>query len=146
MDRHGVCVTQPEHVRGRPYRLVSRRMPNVYNSSGRDIDGLTRGRPYNPAFLHPDDLAELGIAEGDAIRIRSDHASILGIATAAPELRRGVLSMSHAFGDVPARDGEFRAIGSTTGRLVDGEREFDPWTGIPRMSAIPVSIERAEGL
>jgi len=132
-------------VRGRPFRLVSRRMPNVYNSSGRDIDALTRGRPYNPAYLHPDDLAALGLAPGDTVRIASDHASILGIAEAAPELRRGVLSMSHAFGDAPERDGEFREIGSTTGRLVDGEREFDRFTGIPRMSAIPVSVERVEG-
>ena len=133
-------------VRGRPFRLVSRRMPNVYNSSGRDIAALTRGRPYNPAFLHPDDLAALGLAEGDTVRIASDHASILGVAEAAPELRRGVLSMSHAFGDAPERDGEFREIGSTTGRLVDGEREYDRFSGIPRMSAIPVSIERAEGV
>ena len=131
-------------VHGRPFRLVSRRMPNVYNSSGRDIDALTRGRPYNPAYLHPDDLEALGLTPGDTVRIATDHASILGIAEAAPELRRGVLSMSHAFGDAPERDGEFRAIGSTTGRLVDGEREFDRFTGIPRMSAIPVSIERVE--
>lgn len=131
-------------VVGRPFRLVSRRMPNAYNSSGRDIDALTRGRPYNPAFLHPDDLAALGVAPGETVRIASDHASILGVAAAAPELRRGVLSMSHAFGDAPDRDREYREIGSTTGRLVDGEREFDPYTGIPRMSAIPVSIERAE--
>ena len=112
-------------VKGRPFRLVSRRMPNVYNSSGRDIAALTHGRPYNPAFLHPDDLAALGLAEGDTVRIASDHASILGVATAAPELRRGVLSMSHAFGDTPDRDGEYREIGSTTGRLVDSEREYD---------------------
>ncbi len=137
---------RPAEVAGRPYRLVSRRLPNVYNSSGRDIDALTRGRPYNPAFLHPDDLADLGLAEGDAIRIVSDRASILGVATAAPELRRGVLSMAHGFGDAPERDGEHRRIGSTTGRLVDNEREYDPYTGIPRMSAIPVSIERAEGV
>jgi anaerobic selenocysteine-containing dehydrogenase len=133
-------------ITGRPFRLVSRRMPNAYNSSGRDIDALTRGRPYNPAFLHPDDLAALGVAEGDTVRIASDHASILGVAAAAPELRRGVLSMSHAFGDAPDRDREYREIGSTTGRLVDGEREFDRFTGIPRMSAIPVSIERADPL
>jgi anaerobic selenocysteine-containing dehydrogenase len=133
-------------VAGRPFRLVSRRMPNVYNSSGRDLAALTRGRPYNPAFLHPDDLAALGVAEGDTVRIASDHASILGVAAAAPELRRGVLSMSHAFGDAPDRDGEYREIGSTTARLVDGAREFDPYTGIPRMSAIPVSIERVEGI
>jgi anaerobic selenocysteine-containing dehydrogenase len=119
-------------------------MPNVYNSSGRDLDALTRGRPYNPAFLHPDDLAALGVAEGDTVRIASDHASILGVAAAAPELRRGVLSMSHAFGDAPERDAEYREIGSTTGRLVDSTSEFDPYTGIPRMSAIPVSIERVE--
>jgi anaerobic selenocysteine-containing dehydrogenase len=133
-------------VAGRPFRLVSRRMPNVYNSSGRDIAALTRGRAYNPAFLHPDDLAALGVAEGDTVRIASDHASILGVAAAAPELRRGVLSMSHAFGDAPDRDREYREIGSTTGRLVDGARECDPYTGIPRMSAIPVSIERVEGV
>jgi hypothetical protein len=51
--------------------------------------------------------------------------------------------MAHGFGDVPERDGELRRIGSNTGRLVDGECPADPYTGIPRMSAIPVSIERA---
>jgi anaerobic selenocysteine-containing dehydrogenase len=128
----------------RAWRLVSRRMPNVYNSSGRDIDALHRGRRYNPAFLHPEDLAELGLADGETVRIASDHASILGIATADATLRRGVLSMSHCFGDAPERDTEHREIGSTTGRLVATERDYDPITGIPRMSAIPVSITRAE--
>ena len=131
-------------VMWRPYRLISRRMPNVYNSSGRDIDALTKGRRYNPAYLHPEDLAELGLAEGDLVRIESDRASILGFAAAAPELRRGVLSMAHGFGDGPSRDGELRTIGSTTSRLVDGENHYDPYTGIPRMSAIPVSIERTD--
>ena len=57
---------------------------------------------------------------------------------------RGVLSMAHGFGDAPERDGELRWIGSNTGRLVDGEREADPYTGIPRMSAVPVSIQRVD--
>jgi anaerobic selenocysteine-containing dehydrogenase len=134
----------PAEAPGRPFRLVSRRMPNVYNSSGRDIAALHRGRPYNPAYLHPDDLAELGVVEGDVVRIESDRASILGVAAAAPELRRGVLSMAHGFGDAPERDGELWRIGSNTGRLVDGERGADPYTGIPRMSAVPVSIQRVD--
>jgi anaerobic selenocysteine-containing dehydrogenase len=134
---------RPAEVQGRPFRLVSRRMPNVYNSSGRDLEALVRGRAYNPAYLHPDDLAALGVEEGDVVRIESERASILGVAAAAPELRRGVLSMAHGFGDVPERDGELLAIGSNTGRLVDGEHSADPYTGIPRMSAIPVSIRRA---
>ena len=34
-----------------------------------------------------------------------------------------------------------RSIGANTSRLVDNEDVFDPHTGIPRMSAIPVAIE-----
>lgn len=149
----------------RPFQLISRRLPNVYNSSGRDIAGLQKGRTWNPAFLHPADLAELGLAAGDRVEIASDHDAILGIVEAAPELRRGVVSMTHCYGEGPGEepepaddpsrgdaqrsdasqdlDGRLRALGSSTGRLVDNMRDFDPYTGIPRMSAIPVSIRRA---
>ncbi len=137
---------------GRPFQLISRRLPNVYNSSGRDIEGLQKGRTWNPAFLHPDDLAMLGLAAGDLVEIASDHAAILGIVEPAPELRRGVVSMAHCYGDPaeetasgsgPEAGAQVRALGSSTGRLVDNLRDFDPHTGIPRMSAIPVSLRRA---
>ncbi|MEM7409366.1 MAG: molybdopterin-dependent oxidoreductase [Myxococcota bacterium] len=129
---------------GGGFQLISRRMPNVYNSSGRDVEALHRGRRYNPAYLHPDDLDALGIAPGDMIRIASERDAILGVAAAAPELRRGVLSMSHCFGDADAQE-DPRALGSNTGRLVDTTQHFDPHTGIPRMSAIPVAVEKWEG-
>jgi anaerobic selenocysteine-containing dehydrogenase len=124
----------------RPFRLISRRMPNVYNSSGRDIASLVRKRPFNPAFLNPEDLALIEAQPGDLVRIASDHGEILGIATAAPELRLGTLSMAHCFGGTPEDETDVRQTGSNTGRLIDNERDFDPHTGIPRMSAIPVSI------
>jgi anaerobic selenocysteine-containing dehydrogenase len=128
-----------------PFRLISRRLPNVYNSTGRDIPRLNGRKPWNPAFLHPEDLAELGLAAGDLVEIRSSRASILGIAEPAPEVRRGVVSMAHCFGDAPRDEpeGSVRAIGSNTGRLIDNADVFDPHTGIPRMSAIPVAIRRA---
>ena len=127
----------------RPFQLISRRLPNVYNSSGRDIDALQRGKTWNPAFLHPEDLAMLGVRDGDLIEIASDHGAILGIAESAPELRRGILSMAHCYGDAAENDDGFRELGSSTGRLVDNLHDFDPHTGIPRMSAIEVSIRRA---
>ena len=128
-----------------PFRLISRRLPNVYNSSGRDIAKLNGRRPYNPAFLHPDDLLSLGLSKGDVIEISSAHASILGVAEPAPEVRRGVISMAHCFGDIPETETKkaLRDTGSNTSRLVSNEDVFDPHTGIPRMSAIPVAIERA---
>ncbi len=132
---------------GYPFRLISRRLPNVYNSSGRDIARLNGRRPYNPAFLNPDDLAALGLVKGDVVRITSYRASILGVAEPAPELRAGVVSMAHCYGEAPAEEDRLadalHLLGSNTSRLVDNERDFDPHTGIPRMSAIPVAIERA---
>ena len=95
------------------------------------------------AGVRPDDLAALGLESGALVTIRSPHATILGVAEPAPELRRGVISMAHCYGDAPAHDGAVRDIGSNTGRLIDNESHFDPHTGIPRMSAIPVAIERA---
>jgi anaerobic selenocysteine-containing dehydrogenase len=130
------------HEAAFPFQLISRRLPNVYNSSGRDIAKLNGRRPYNPAFLHPEDLSMLGLAKGDVVEISSSHASILGVAEPAPEVRRGIVSMAHCFGEAPKRDADVREIGSNTSRLVDNERDFDPHTGIPRMSAIPVSISK----
>jgi anaerobic selenocysteine-containing dehydrogenase len=124
------------------FRLISRRLPNVLNSTGRDTPQLTRKRPYNPAFMHPDDLSDLGLTDGEIVEIRSDHASILGVVEAAPDVRRGVISMAHSFGDAPQDDSRVREIGGNTGRLVSVERNFDPHSGLPRMSAIPVNVSR----
>ena len=53
--------------------------------------------------------------------------------------------MAHSWGGTPDDDGSVREIGSPTGRLAD-LRSFDPVTGIPCMSAIPVSVQRAESV
>ena len=34
---------------------------------------------YNPAFLHPDDMAELGVGAGDVVEIESRRGRVLGI-------------------------------------------------------------------
>ena len=129
------------------YRLVSRRLLDVHNSAGRDIPKLVRKYRYNPAFMHPDDLASLGVAPGELITIESDHSTIYGVAEAEATLRTGVISMPHAFGDAPgdANDARVREIGSNTGRLTSVERDYDPYTGIPRMSAIPVNVRPYSG-
>jgi len=128
-----------------PYLLVSRRLPDVHNSAGRDIAKLVRKYNYNPAFMNPTDLANLGLVSGDVVEISSDHDTILGVVESEPEIRLGVVSMPHAFGDLPTpeNDLKIREIGSNTGRLSSVDRDYDPYTGIPRMSAIPVQVARA---
>src|SRR5439155_329209 len=97
-----------------PLRLISRRMMTAYNSSARDLPALRAKWPYNPAFMHPAELARQGLAPGDLIEISSDHARILGVAEADPTVRPGLVSMSHSFGDTPDSDADVRAIGANT--------------------------------
>ncbi|MBJ22297.1 MAG: molybdopterin dinucleotide-binding protein [Deltaproteobacteria bacterium] len=127
------------------YRLVSRRLPDVHNSAGRDLPQLLRKYSYNPAFMNPVDLDHLGLAPGDVVEITSSHASILGVVEAEEAIRIGVVSMAHAFGDAPGgdQDKDVYTFGSNTGRLSSVDRDFDPYSGIPLMSAIPVNVERA---
>ena len=133
-----------------PFTLVSRRMKNAYNSSLRDLPRLVKTkRPYNPAYLHPDDLTALGLDDGDYIEIRSAHGAIVGIANADKTLKPGVLSMAHAYGDGAlsenATDTEQKDIlfreGSNTSALISTDDDYDRFSGIPRMSALPVAIQ-----
>jgi anaerobic selenocysteine-containing dehydrogenase len=90
--------------------------------------------------MNPADLEAEGFADGDVVEIDSGHAQILGIVAQAPDVAQGVISMAHGWGDAPEHDGEVRSIGSNTGRLACNDRDFDPVTGMPVMSAIPVNV------
>ncbi|MBW2271684.1 MAG: molybdopterin-dependent oxidoreductase [Deltaproteobacteria bacterium] len=141
VDLTDVGREDPSGAEDLPFRLISRRQMNVLNSVGQDNPGQHRGRTYNPAYLHPEDLAELKLAAGDCVEIRSDHASIVGIVEIDRNLRRGLVSMAHSWGEGPERDHEVREIGANTGRLTSIDREFERYTGLPRMSNIPVAIK-----
>lgn len=126
------------------FRLISRRMLHVYNSSARDLPS-TRGRLYNPAFMHPGDLKRLGLKPGAVVEIRSERAAILGVVEGDEDVREGVISMTHAFGDVPEYDSAVRRIGGPTSRLSANDREYERYSGQPRMSSIPVEVRRFAG-
>lgn len=126
---------------GFPFLMVGRRLPHVYNSSGRDLPSLIRkGGAFNPLYVHPDDLAALGLESQGEVVISSPHGSIPGIAVADGTLRRGVVAMTHCYGDLPSEGKDFRMVGSNTSQLTSVMDDFDRYTGIPRMSAIPVHI------
>lgn len=122
------------------HRLISRRMIDLYNSTGDHLPGLRRRYAYNPAFMNPACIEAMGAAAGDVVRIESDHDFIFGVLAETDTVTRGVISMSHARGGGPERDGDVRRIGSTTNRLVSTERDFEPISGMARQSAIPVNV------
>ena len=90
--------------------------------------------------MHPDDLTELGLVDGQSVEIESGRARVRAIVAASEDVRPGVVSMAHAWGAAPGEDDDVEACGTSTARLIDVEREFDPISGMPRQSAIPVNV------
>jgi anaerobic selenocysteine-containing dehydrogenase len=134
------AIANPVDSEGRSHVLVSRRMREVINTLGRHVDGLPLQR-YNPAYLHPDDLAAQGLTAGDHVRISSAHGSIDAVVAADETVRGGVVSMSHCWGRLPDEQHELVDGGSNPGLLISTTDHVESINHMPRMSAIPVDIE-----
>jgi len=124
----------------RSFVLIGRRENRVINSTGRNLPGLMHGRAYNPAFVHPGDLAELGLTSGDVVEIRSPHGTVVGVVESDGDLRRGVVAMSHGFGRNPGEAEDPHHDGANTNRLFRTDVDEDPITGMPRMGALLVTL------
>ena len=120
--------------------LISRRLKHVFNSSGQQLKPLQEKGTTNPAYMNPEDLGSLGIQSGDLIEVQAAAGSLIGVVEGAKDIKPGVISMAHAWGDLPDNFGDVRNKGASTNRLVDDDRTFDKISGMPRMSAIPVIV------
>jgi anaerobic selenocysteine-containing dehydrogenase len=127
-----------------PLRLVSRRIREVMNTLGMNWTDSRKRAPYNPAYLHPDSLTAAALAPGDRIAIVSDRGRIEAIVAADPTLLPGVVSMSHCWGGLPDDLEPYEKVGANTGLLVSLDRDCEAINAMPRMSAIPVRIEKFE--
>lgn len=128
------------------FLLVCRRAAHLNNSTGLDAPRLMRkGGTTNPAYLNPLDLERLAVAPGGDVEILSDHGVIRAVAASDDTLRPGVISMTHAYGRLPSEQADHRRHGSNTGRLLSTDHDFDRYSGIPRMSALPVSVRGLNG-
>lgn len=125
-----------------PYRVVSRRLHDVLNSSWHEDPILRKRVRYNPAFMNPQDMAKEGIANGDVIELESVRANLRAVVEAEDGVKRGCISMSHCWGGNPDEADDPLRIGSNTGRLTPVDSDFDPYSGIPIMSGIPVRLAR----
>jgi anaerobic selenocysteine-containing dehydrogenase len=124
-----------------PLLMIPRRLHNAVNSYVMMRRQLKV--PFNPAYLHPADLESRGLASGDLVKVRSCFGEIVGVVESDPGLRRGVLAMSHCFGGNPDEDDDPLEAGANTNRLLSMDYDYDSYTGIPRMSAVPVAVEKA---
>lgn len=139
LRRRSAPVTVAEG-RAATHLLVTRRERETMNSFGRELSAIRARTPYNPLWLHPDDLAALGLAEGAAVTVHAEAGSIPAIARADAGVRPGVASMNHARGRLPGDAAPYEAVGASTARLIARDRVVETINAMPRMTAIPIAI------
>jgi anaerobic selenocysteine-containing dehydrogenase len=122
-----------------PLLLIPRRMQNVTNGTFRLEPGRLKVLT-NPAFLHPEELHARGMAPGDLAEVRSRHGAIEVVVEADSDLRRGVLAIAHGFGRAPGESADTRRHGANVNRLTRLDDDYDRYSGMPKMGAIPVSL------
>jgi anaerobic selenocysteine-containing dehydrogenase len=122
-----------------PFRLISRRTRELFNSTVND-GVTTNGVTHNPAYLRPDDVAALGLKDGDFVEIRSPlgHRHCRERQLVAPRTRRD--GAPHTAASLRRRRSRStRAAGSNVAALIDDEIDFDPSRQL-RMSDVPVAV------
>jgi anaerobic selenocysteine-containing dehydrogenase len=123
-----------------PLRLSVRRMREVQNTMYRQLPAIHRQAPFNPLWVHPNDLAALGLRSGDNVELCSKHGRIIAQVEADASMRCGVVSMAHGWGGLPGDDATFNEVGVNTNRLTD-TANVESINAMPRMSGIPVRLQ-----
>ncbi|MEO8298570.1 MAG: molybdopterin-dependent oxidoreductase [Burkholderiales bacterium] len=134
-----LAFQQRSDVPGYPFRLAVRRLRDVMNSNMRGVEAVRVRTPYNPAFVHPDDMETLGVKTGDRIEVRSEHGSIIALVEADETIKRNVVSVSHNWGGLP-EDGLDANTGVCTNRLIS-DVQVESINAMAWMTGIPVRIQ-----
>lgn len=129
--------------RAYPFKLVSRRLRDYLNTTGRDVPELRARIPLNYAYMNPDDMLKLGISSNDSVQIESVGGAIKAVAMADPAVKASIVSMAHGWGGHPDSD-DYKTEGSSTNLLISTDRDLDPINAMPWMSAIPITIVQLE--
>jgi formate dehydrogenase len=139
-----LLATNPAPPAQYPFVLGNRRHRHSMNSWLNDLPGLHPAGKQNSAVINTDDAADLGVREGDLVRLTSAVATLEVPATISDEPRRGLVLIDHGWGSRtfdPHGNGEPVAYGVNRNRLVDGTR-LDPLSQTAALNSTYVAVSR----
>lgn len=122
--------------------LIGRRHVRSNNSWMHNSHRLIKGKPRDQLLMHPQDLAERGLQDGQQVELASRVGCVRVQVQASDEMRPGVVSLPHGWG----HDRAGVQLGVATGHpgvsandLTD-EQWLDPVTGNAALNGVPVCI------
>ena len=106
------------------------------------MPALRAGRnAFNPLYLHPEDAAARGLTEGDPITVSSASGNVETVVGIDAALRRGVVALSHGYGERWATDPDDAEVGVNVNRLLpSGPGSYEIYSNMAHMVGIPVEI------
>ena len=129
-------------------RLITRRTRNTLNSALANVGKLkARGAATNPLWMHPDDAAARGLADGQLACVHNGSGALDAPVALDPNLRPGVVAMTHGFGyaGTPGMPTAHAHPGVNVNVLSpSGPGTFDPLSGMTHLTGIPVEVAAAD--
>lgn len=130
---------------GKAFRLISRRRLHSFNSWMTE-SSVTRMplREGDKVEINTQDAAELGIADGDKVIVRSSTASVEAIASVSDAPRPGVVVMEQGWGTrtYNPKTGEHTENGGVNRNRLISNADLDPLSGVPKLNGTAVEILR----
>ncbi|GAA3139524.1 anaerobic selenocysteine-containing dehydrogenase [Kribbella aluminosa] len=122
--------------------LIGRRHLRNNNSWMHNSARLVKGRPRHQLLMHPHDLADRDLADGQLVTITSAAGSISVEVAASNDIMRGVVSLPHGFGH--NRDGSRLTVanqvaGQSINDITDSAL-IDPTSGTAAVNGVPVTV------
>jgi len=125
--------------------LIGRRHVRSNNSWMHNARRLVKGKPRWQLLMHPEDLAERGLANNSEVSIRSRVGAVTTTVLASDEVMKGVVSLPHGWGH--KRGGVQLAIASEQNGVscndLTDEKLMDAISGNAAFNGVPVSVSAA---
>ncbi|MGF1466724.1 MAG: molybdopterin-dependent oxidoreductase [Sandaracinaceae bacterium] len=134
---------------GRRLRLITRRAVTTHNSWTHNLPDFVKGeRGTNYLYMHPEDLARIGLSDGDLADVRSDAGAVRVPVRRLADLMPGTVALPHGWGHQRATG--LSVASGTRGvnanlLAASGPASVDPVSGMSRLTAIGGEVTRAEG-
>lgn len=126
--------------------LIGRRSTRSNNSWMHNSPRLMARRPDHHLLMHPDDMTERAIADGEEVEMESDTGRVVIPVRSSDEVMPGVVSLPHGWGHA-APGVRLRVAGALPGanfNLLVDDKMVDVPSGGSVVQGIPVHVRRAQ--
>jgi len=125
-----------------PLRLIGLRELRSHNSWMHNAPLLMRGGRTHAARIHPGDAEELGIADGEPVRISSAHGAIELPALVTDEVKAGTVAVPHGWGHTGGWSVAAAAGGANVNVLASSDPDdLERLAGMAHLNGIPIRVE-----